>query len=360
MRRRPDPRLQLDARRDGSITTRSTAATYTATCTRFSSCRKQHGNWMLVLLHGYRGGPAPFLSQPFFDTLPTSGTRAPVVLLLDGGDHSYWHNRADGKWGSMVLQEAIRPGCAARMRSGSRSAGSRWAATARSSLGSRQRTSAPSARQSPALWLSPAPTRAGRVRRRGGLRAQRRLQRIRRTPQPLWIDVGTEDPFHNAAVHYAHEVHAQLHVWPGGHDGGYWHAHLRAVPCVLCPALRLTEDRAARPPRGDGAAGHAARDREAERLRAARRPRVALPLPRLRALHRGLDPHHERAPHRGRLPPGGHRLRRRGRRRTAPSTSRRSSARPSASRAASTGTRSSAATATAPRRRASCTASRCG
>jgi hypothetical protein len=43
----------------------------------------------------------------------------------------------------------------------------------------------------------------------------------------VWIDVGKEDPFHNAVVHYAHEVHAQLHVWPGGHDSGYWHSHLR-------------------------------------------------------------------------------------------------------------------------------------
>ena len=28
-------------------------------------------------------------------------------------------------------------------------------------------------------------------------------------------------------AHYAHEIHAQLHVWPGGHDSGYWHAHMR-------------------------------------------------------------------------------------------------------------------------------------
>ncbi len=46
-------------------------------------------------------------------------------------------------------------------------------------------------------------------------------------PRAVWIDVGTEDPFHNAAVHYEHEIHAQLHVWRGGHDSGYWHSHLR-------------------------------------------------------------------------------------------------------------------------------------
>ena len=24
-----------------------------------------------------------------------------------------------------------------------------------------------------------------------------------------------------------HEIHAQLHVWPGGHDSGYCHSHMR-------------------------------------------------------------------------------------------------------------------------------------
>jgi enterochelin esterase-like enzyme len=23
------------------------------------------------------------------------------------------------------------------------------------------------------------------------------------------------------------KIHAQLHVWPGGHDSGYWHSHMR-------------------------------------------------------------------------------------------------------------------------------------
>ena len=78
----------------------------------------------------------------------------------------------------------------------------------------------------------------------------------------------------------------------------------------------VPQDRAARPPRGDDPARDAARDREAERRDAARRhgrgaPR-ALPLPRLRPLHRGLDPDHELPAHRGGLPPGRRRLRRRG------------------------------------------------
>ena len=64
------------------------------------------------------------------------------------------------------------------------------------------------------------------------------------------------------------------------------------------------------------AARDAARDREAERRdaprRHGRRASRALPLPRLRPLHRGLDPDHELPADGGGLPPGGRRLRRRG------------------------------------------------
>jgi len=42
----------------------------------------------------------------------------------------------------------------------------------------------------------------------------------------VWIDVGDADPFHAAAVAYAHEIHAQLHVWPGDHDAAYRRAHV--------------------------------------------------------------------------------------------------------------------------------------
>jgi hypothetical protein len=45
---------------------------------------------------------------------------------------------------------------------------------------------------------------------------------------PVWLDVGESDPFHDTAVAYAHDVHAQLHVWPGGHTGSYRRAHVRS------------------------------------------------------------------------------------------------------------------------------------
>ncbi len=78
----------------------------------------------------------------------------------------------------------------------------------------------------------------------------------------------------------------------------------------------VSQDRAARPPGGDDPARDAARDREAERRAApgrhGRGPARPLPVPRLRPLHRGLDPDHQLSALRGRLPAGRRRLRGRG------------------------------------------------
>src|SRR3954452_8429828 len=62
---------------------------------------------LLVFLHRRGTGPASSLSDEFFAGLARLGKRAPVVVAMDGGDHSYWHDRRDGRWGSYVLKEAI-------------------------------------------------------------------------------------------------------------------------------------------------------------------------------------------------------------------------------------------------------------
>jgi poly(3-hydroxybutyrate) depolymerase len=46
-------------------------------------------------------------TQAMFTTLRRLGPRAPVVAFPDGGDHSYWHDRADGAWGRYVTDEVI-------------------------------------------------------------------------------------------------------------------------------------------------------------------------------------------------------------------------------------------------------------
>ncbi|MDX6503022.1 MAG: hypothetical protein QOE29_147 [Gaiellaceae bacterium] len=180
---------------------------------------------LLVLLHGRSSAPSSFLSQPFFDALAKLGKRAPTILLLDGGDHSYWHNRADGDWGSMVLREAIPAGVARtharRVAIGGISMGGFGALD----LGAKGHFCAVGG-HSAAVWFHGGDTPAGAFDDAADWARHDLLDHPPHYSAPVWIDVGTTDPFHNADVALAHEIHAQLHVWPGGHTGSYWHAHM--------------------------------------------------------------------------------------------------------------------------------------
>jgi pimeloyl-ACP methyl ester carboxylesterase len=183
----------------------------------------RHGSWLLVLMHGKGGGPSQFLSQPFFDTLAGLHARAPDVLLLDGGDDSYWHNRADGAWASMVVREAIPAGIARthtrRVAIGGISMGGYGALL----LGSRTpgRFCAVGV-QSPALWLNAGETAPGAF---DDAQDYERNDVFKlRPPHPLWIDLGTSDPFRAATLAYARRAHVHAHLRPGGHDASLWDA----------------------------------------------------------------------------------------------------------------------------------------
>jgi S-formylglutathione hydrolase FrmB len=184
---------------------------------------RRHGSWLLVLMHGKGGSPSQFLSQPFFDTLQKLGPRAPVVLLLDGGDDSYWHDRADGKWGSMVWREAIPAGLkrthAQRVAVGGISMGGYGALL----LGSRRRNFCAVGVQSPARWFSAGETAPGAFDNPADY-ARNNVFTLR-PPHPLWIDLGASDPFHDAALAYARRAGVRAHVSPGGHDSSFWDAH---------------------------------------------------------------------------------------------------------------------------------------
>lgn len=184
----------------------------------------RHGNWLLVLLHGYHASPSQFLTQPFFDTLSALRTRAPEVLLLDGGADSYWHNRAAGRWASMVLREAIPAGIARtharRVAIGGISMGGYGALL----LGSRYRRFCAVGAQSPALWLSPGETAPGAF---DDAQDYERNDVFKlRPPQPLWIDLGASDPFRDATLSYARKAGLRAHVRPGGHDAALWNAFM--------------------------------------------------------------------------------------------------------------------------------------
>jgi S-formylglutathione hydrolase FrmB len=188
------------------------------------------GRELLVFLHGRGSPPDSNLRQPLFDALHDLGRRAPNVVLVDGDDHSYWHDRRDGEWGTSVLREAI-PAALARSH-----ADARRIAIGGISMGgfgaldlarlAPKRFCAVGA-HSAALWLRGAETPSGAFDdaedfARHDLLGFARGQRLYRVP--VWIDVGRGDPFMRADTELARALRAQgtqvrfvLHG--GGHSG---------------------------------------------------------------------------------------------------------------------------------------------
>ena len=172
----------------------------------------------------------------FFAALAAQGDRAPVVAFPDGGDSSYWHDRADGKWASYVLDEVIPPWRSSRIDpTGSRSAASRWAASGPLTgagspghvlRGRRALAGAVHGRRA---------ERGRRFRRRRGLRQPRLIAAAAPPGNPYTqlppcgstkattTFVPGDDAFiANLQAARGDPTH---HVWPGGHDGDYWAAH---------------------------------------------------------------------------------------------------------------------------------------
>lgn len=52
---------------------------------------------MLIVLHG-RGGDEGTLDEVILEGLPALHGHRPVVVVPDGGDHGYWHNRRGAAW----------------------------------------------------------------------------------------------------------------------------------------------------------------------------------------------------------------------------------------------------------------------
>ncbi len=214
---------------------------------------------LLVLLHGrhdpspgswlipQKTGPESLLSDALFAGLARLGPRAPVVVLLNGGGHSYYHDRRDGRWGSMVLDEAI-PDAIRRFRTtrriaiGGISMGG-YGALHLASL--RPREFCAAGGHSAALWTSAGATAPGAFDdaadyARNDVFAAARAGRY--SHLPVWIDGGTEDPFRIAGATFvsllrSRGVDVTYHVWPGGHTGSYWQAHMAAYLAFYAAAL---------------------------------------------------------------------------------------------------------------------------
>jgi S-formylglutathione hydrolase FrmB len=193
---------------------------------------------LLVFLHGRGSSPDDLLWKELFTGLRLLGPRAPIVLLANGGDHSYYHNRRDGKWRSYVMREVI-PAALDRLHAdpkrvaiGGVSMGGFGALDlARLAPGRFCAVGGHSA----ALWRTGGETAPGAFddaedfSRHNLFAAASRGNPYGRTP--VWMDVGTADPFRSADTSFAGRLRfngakARFHVWPGSHGPTYWRAHI--------------------------------------------------------------------------------------------------------------------------------------
>lgn len=169
---------------------------------------------LLVFLHGRSSSPDSNLRQALFDALHDLGPRAPAVLLADGGDHSYWHDRRDGRWGTSVLREAIPVALSRshadrdRVAIGGISMGG-FGALDLARLAPRHFCAVGA--HSAALWFRGSDTPAGAFDDEEDF-ARHDLLRFAQTrtlyPSKVWIDVGREDPFLLADTTLARELRA--------------------------------------------------------------------------------------------------------------------------------------------------------
>ena len=193
------------------------------------------GRPLLVFLHGRGSPPDSNLTQPLFDTLRALGPRAPDVLLANGGDHGYFHDRKDRRWATEILRAAI-PGALKRAHAdghriaiGGISMGG-FGALELARLAPHEFCAVGA--HSAALWFHAGDTAPGAFDdasdfARHDLIRFASERHIYRTP--VWIDVGRDDPFASADEALARDLRAHgtrvtFHLHGGGHGG--WRARM--------------------------------------------------------------------------------------------------------------------------------------
>jgi S-formylglutathione hydrolase FrmB len=202
------------------------------------------GRPLLVLLHGRSSSPDSMVKDSLRSALKSLGRRAPIIVFANGGDHSYYHDRADGRWASYVLREVI-PAAVRRYHAD----GSRIAIGGFSMGGfgafdlARARRFCAVGGHSAAMWRTGGETPQGAFddaqdfARNDVLGAAAANPNLYRGAK-VWIDVGTSDPFRSADTELARRISgARFHLWHGGHEFSYFEHHASEILGFYADAL---------------------------------------------------------------------------------------------------------------------------
>lgn len=187
---------------------------------------------VVVSLHGRGGNHRSSFDQLHLDRvvddLHRSGGPALAVAAVDGGDHGYWHRRADGTDpGAMVAAEFV-PMLRGRGLDTARLGLYGWSMGGYGALlltGRRLLRPGAVAASSPALFTSAAVTAAGAFDDaadfdRNDVYAHPEWER----GTPTRIDIGDKDPFVSATRDYIARSRPRPvgGVHPGAHDADFW------------------------------------------------------------------------------------------------------------------------------------------
>jgi enterochelin esterase-like enzyme len=199
---------------------------------------------LLVLLHERGGSPRELLWPELLDSLEALGPDRPAVLLVDGGDHSYYHDREDFDWATHILDEAIP---AARERLDTNRTKEAIGGFSMGGFGAldlaRQRRFCAVGAHSPALWEGGGQTPEGAFEDAEDFERHDVLEFARADPDVfrgarVWLDVGRDDPFRRSTVLLGALVDAPAKTPPGDHSTAYWREHVDEYLRFYARALR--------------------------------------------------------------------------------------------------------------------------
>ena len=187
-----------------------------------------------MFLHGRSASPNEMLSEELFAALESQGASAPIVLLVNGGESSYFHDRDDGDWGSYVTKELIlearRKFKVESVAIGGISMGG-FGALDLARLNPHLFCAVGA--HSPAIFASAGETAEGAFDDAEDFASHDLLTFAREDSRmyqglDVWIDVGTEDPFLDSTISFAETLDDDVRFSrrEGGHDGAYWRRNM--------------------------------------------------------------------------------------------------------------------------------------